>query len=69
MSDADVIASDILKGKKAYKEDENGKVIKIQGTIETVEPINDEENKSINIDKGYLSSSLSYPDYEYVTST
>jgi len=41
----------------------------ITGTIKSVYPFNDEENKLINIDKGYLSSSFSYPDYEYVTST
>jgi hypothetical protein len=58
MSDADVIASDILKDKIAYKEDENGNVIKIQGSIETINPsIKDDENGLyFNVPKGYVNS-------------
>jgi hypothetical protein len=58
-------SDDILENKLSMNQDGEP----ITGTIKIVQPINDVENKSINIDKGYLSSSLSYPDYEYVTST
>ena len=58
-------SDDILEGKVSMNQDGE----KIIGTIKSVSPINDVENKLINIDKGYLSSSFSYPDYECVTST